>query len=41
MEVLETDPPPAGRAVLPGEETLSETSLTEDVAADGRDQTTP
>ena len=41
VEVLETHPPPAGGTVLPSEKTLPETSLTEDMAADGRDQTTP
>ena len=41
MVVLESDGPPAGWTMLPTEKALLETSLTEDVAADGRDQTTP
>ena len=41
MEVLVSEPPPADRTLLPSEDTLPETTLTEDVAADGRDQATP
>ena len=41
MVVLLSDGPPAGWTMLPTLKTLLETSLTEDVAADGRDQATP